>query len=410
MTINWITPLLGTAPYEGCQVEGQSKIIDVRDLVDKEGNTQDTVRRKIEEGVLRVSQNMPTIICCDYGISRSNAVAAGILAKAYKLSLTDAVGLVFKAIGPVEIKADVLKVVALVIEKTSDLVFPQSPEKILVTGGSGFIGRNLQKQVTDNQKFIYPTKSDINLETSPTKLQLCVMDNNVSTIIHLANPRIYSSYSALGDSLTMLGNVLGVCSALNLRLIYLSNWEVFSGYRESVSADENTPVYARGPYGHSKILAEKLIRGVMGEKSPRYTIIRSGPVYGIGSDKPKFIFNFISKALNNQEIIYHRYKNGIPSLDLLSIDDLVEGVKLICATNLSGVVHFGTGEAITTERIASLIKRELGSSSSLKPIEIDTEGSMVSMNAKKAFHEIGWRPKISIEKGIADIVKEVSNG
>ena len=120
--------------------------------------------------------------------------------------------------------------------------------------------------------------------------------------------------------------------------------------------------------------------------------------------------NFISKALNNQEIIYHRYKNGIPSLDLLSIDDLVEGVKLICATNLSGVVHFGTGEAITTERIASLIKRELGSSSSLKPIEIDTEGSMVSMNAKKAFHEIGWRPKISIEKGIADIVKEVSNG
>ncbi len=82
MSIRWITSQLGTAPALQFEVADDMNVIDVRDLiVDKSGNHVEAVRQKIVAGQESLRSGKRTVVCCDYGISRSNAIAAGILAK-----------------------------------------------------------------------------------------------------------------------------------------------------------------------------------------------------------------------------------------------------------------------------------------------------------------------------------------
>jgi UDP-glucuronate decarboxylase len=117
MTIRWITPILGTAAAAEIRDLPDIQVIDVRDLVDKAGNRPDAIRETIRQGVIFLSEGKKTIVCCDYGISRSNAVAAGILASFQKAPLDVAVRQVQAATGETEIKLDTLSAVRRALQQ-----------------------------------------------------------------------------------------------------------------------------------------------------------------------------------------------------------------------------------------------------------------------------------------------------
>ena len=116
MSIRWITPLLGTAPASQVCKEPDMNIVDVRDMVDKAGNRADTVLQKITEGCDSLREGKKTVVCCDYGISRSNAVAAGILARHQSIPFEAAVRQVLEATGEKEIKIGPLNSVRMALE------------------------------------------------------------------------------------------------------------------------------------------------------------------------------------------------------------------------------------------------------------------------------------------------------
>ena len=150
-------------------------------------------------------------------------------------------------------------------------------------------------------------------------------------IVHLANPRVYTSNTALGESLSMLKNVIDVCISRDIRMIYPSNSEIYSGCEGTIHVDESTTPCPRGPYGETKYLSELLIDHNRDTAGLRCAVMRSSPVYGHGSDKPRFLYNFIEKCLRSETVVTHRYRNGKPSLDLMHIDDVVA-----CAVSTRG--------------------------------------------------------------------------
>ena len=111
MSIRWITAQLGTAPALQFEVADDMNVIDVRDLVDKGGNPVEAVREKIAAGHESLRSGKRTVVCCDYGISRSNAVAAGILARHESLPFAAAARRVLEATGETEVKLGPLEVV-----------------------------------------------------------------------------------------------------------------------------------------------------------------------------------------------------------------------------------------------------------------------------------------------------------
>ena len=407
MTIRWITPMLGTAPAAEMRGAHEYQLIDVRDLVDKAGNRSEAVGEKIKQGAESLRAGKQVVVCCDYGISRSNAIAAGILSKYQKISLGAAVHLVQETTGETEIKLEPLNAVREALggelspKKTAD------KRTVLITGASGFVGRATCERLETEINIVAPAQSQLDIEQGSTQLSLLVAEHDVDTIIHLANPRVFSSNVALGKTLAMLRNVLDVCENRDVPLIYPSGWEIYSGYSGSILADESVPPFPRGPYGETKYLAEMLIEHWQRTSKLRCTILRSSPVYGAAGSKPKFIYNFIEKAKHAEPIVTHHYNNGAPALDLLHIDDFVEAIASSLQREYVGTLNIGTGIVTPTFAIAEMIKAGIDSTSEIGQTQIDATTASIAMNYQKAKQALGWQPSVTLQTGIKRILEEV---
>lgn len=407
MTIRWITPLLGTAPALLVRQEAGMNIIDVRDLVDKAGNRADAVRQKITEGCESLRAGKKTVVCCDYGISRSNAVAVGILAMYESIPFEAAVRRVLEATGEKEIKVDPLQAVRRALGEDKRNTHHEKLH-ILVTGGTGTLGKPVSRKLSEVYEVITPSRNELDLRQGSTQLDLIAGEREIDCIVHLANPRVYTSNIALGDTLTMLRNVLDVCVARDIKLVYLSGWEVYSGYRSShLMADESLPLLPKGPYAETKYLCEMLIEHCRRTQGLRCTMLRPSPVYGVGSDKPKFIYNFIDKIKRSQRIVTHCYNNGLPSLDLLYIDDLVAAVVQTVSSDFSGNLNIGTGEITSTRKIAEILLGLLGGQSEIDSTLIDSDTACIAMDSSKAQEVLGWQATIGIEQGLQLILSNL---
>ena len=409
MTIRWITPLLGTAAFNAVQNIADIEVVDVRDLVDKAGNGNDAILHKIHQGVDLITQGKRTVVCCDYGMSRSNAIAVGIITNLEKIPFNQALRQVQEATGEAEIKLAPLNAVRQALGVNIKKEKYGQYRNILITGGRGFIGTALQRSLANSEfRLISPTREQLDIVAGSTKLDLLASEENIDCIIHLANPRIYTSNVAMGQTLTMLRNIIDVCLAKDIPLIYPSGWEIYSGYAGTIHADESTPALPRGPYGETKYLSEVLIEHCRRTRGLRCAILRSSPVYGSMSDKPKFIFNFFKKASEGQKIVTHHYINGNPKLDLLHINDLVSSIIATIESEFIGDLNIGTGQLSSTLEIAEMIRDELGSSSLIEQIEVNTEVASIAMNYERASIELDWKPRISFDKGLQSLLRQIS--
>lgn len=408
MKIRWITSVLGTAPATAVDDESDVSVVDVRTLVDKAGNSVDAVREKIREGVELLAEGKRTVICCDYGMSRSNAVAVGVLANYEKIDFEAALSRVLDATGEREIKLQPLSVVRSALGESPSKQRLGGERSVLVTGGNGFLGRALRMATGSEFELIAPTSSDLDISLGSTQLSLLANEKEVDCVVHLANPRVYTSNIALGKSLTMLRNVIDVCLANDLKLLYPSRWEVYSGYSGPISADESTSPLPRGPYGESKYLAELLIEHCRKTEGLRCLILRSGAVYGAGGDKPKFIYSFIEKARRSETIITHEYSNGAPSLDLLYVDDFITALQLALKTEFTGDLNIGTGQVTSTQEIAQMIVKYLKSNSKIETVSIDADVACVKLDWRLASEVLDWQSTLNIEDGLSRILSGVT--
>ena len=406
MNVRWITPLLGTAPATLVKDVEDIYVIDVRDLLDKAGNPVSEMSRKIKEGVDSLAQGRRTVICCDYGMSRSNAVATGVLSSFEKITFTEALRRVQVATGETEIKLEPLNAVRDALNINVEKHQANNQRTILVTGGSGFVGRALITSLGSDYRVIAPTKECLDVSLGSTQISLLADDENVDCIVHLANPRIYSTNVAFGQTLTMLRNVLDVCLMREIRLIYPSCWEVYSGYVGELSVDESTPLMPRGLLGETKYLAEIIIEHMRRTQGLKCTILRSSFLYGLGNDRPKFIYNFIEKAKRSENITTHRYINGDPSLDLMHVDDLISALNAVIRSEYIGNLNLGSGSLTSTRAIAEMIVEYYSGNSKIEQILINTSFPSIAMDTSTAYKALGWKPNITLSKGLESILAE----
>lgn len=407
--IHWITENLGTAAFDEVSHLSDICIVDVRDLVDKEGNSVDSIKTKIDRAIAYLNQDEKVVVCCDYGMSRSNAVVAGILAKHENINLNQAIRKVIELTGEKSIKIEVLNIVRDSLGVLDEQATNQR-KSLLITGANGFIGKGLVPKLSEKRyKLCSPTRKEINLLQDTVELDLLVKEQKISTILHLANPRIYTTNTSMGESLLMLKNVLDVCAQNRIRLIYLSCWDVYSGYQaQELRADETLPHCPGNTYGQTKMLCESLIKCYQTQYNLSYLILRSSLVYGLESDRPKFIWNFLNKAKQDTEIITHVYRNGFPSLDLLHINDLRQAIISAMDKDLNGAINLGTGVGTTTAWIAEWIIQKTRSSSSIRHHKIDVFIGNIVMNNSLAHYLLGWKPTISIKDGLQSIIESIS--
>ncbi|PDT58079.1 hypothetical protein CO678_30265 [Bradyrhizobium diazoefficiens] len=397
--IRWIIPeKLGTAAYGEHTREEETVEVDARTLVDKHGNSPAALLEKINQGASGLSAGHKVVVVCDFGVSRSNTIAAGILARWKNLDIDQAVAEVVSLTGESSIKLDMVETLRIAFGHKHGA---SNRDNILITGGRGFIGAALARRLASHLQVLAPTRAELELLGPTTALDRYCRQHEIGTIVHLAYPRIYTSNDAMGESLRMLRNVMDACKTNGMHLVLPSSWVVFSGYRTSgMIADPGTAPRPRGVYGETKFLEEALVHSAVENGELTATIIRLSPVFGADSLRPRLIRFAQQYLLEGRTIVTHRYRNGLPRLQLLFVDDAVSGIAAVIERGKAPVYQLGGTAAYEPREIVNAVAKLLNRKAKIEETLIDDYAANVFLDCGSAEREFDWRPATELETGL----------
>jgi len=195
---------------------------------------------------------------------------------------------------------------------------------ILITGGSGFIGRNFVEQLADVYDVIAPSSSELNL-LSQKSVDNFFKTNKIQTVIHAATHNA-TQVSDKDLSRVFQSNVRMYCNLVNNnqlfhRMFYFGSGAEFDKkhYQPLMKEDYFGTHIPEDDYGFSKYLMAKHTETV-----PKVYNLRLFGVFGKYEDwRIRFISNVICMALFNIDIRINRNMK----LDYIYIDDLVRIVQ-----------------------------------------------------------------------------------
>jgi UDP-glucose 4-epimerase len=301
--------------------------------------------------------------------------------------------------------------------------------KVLVTGGSGFIGSHLVDVLLGqgydvtiydldapryNQKCGY-VRGDVNDDARITSVT-----QGFDFIYHLAAEanvnRFYESpyYSNLITSNSTL-NVLECARRNNIKRVLLASTEWIYGSIEGDETQhitEETP-YAQNPdhlYTSSKIASELFCKNYKTLYGVNYTIMRYGIPFGERARAETVTPIFINKILKDDEITIHG--NGSQTRQFIYVKDLAEGnAACIKPEGENQIFNINGCEKISVLQIVRTLEEILNKKAKIKFIE-DRKGNYKGrfISSEKAKTLLGWEQKLVYRDGMERYVKGILKG
>ena len=296
--------------------------------------------------------------------------------------------------------------------------------RILVTGGSGFLGSHLCQQLLQLDHDVICLD---NFYTGSRRNVLHLLDNDrfelvrhdvtvpihieVDGIFNLACPASPIHYQR-NPVQTLKTSVVGALNLLNLandtgaRILQASTSEVY-GDPEISPQKENywgrvNPIGIRSCYDEGKRAAETLFSDNQRLYGTDIRIARIFNTYGPRMSKQdgRVVSNFILQALANEDITI--YGDGLQTRSFCFVDDLIEGLILLFNTeNIEGPVNLGNTEPISMINLASEIIELTGSKSQVKFLELPSDDPVQrEPDIAKAALKLNWKPKVNRRIGL----------
>lgn len=176
-------------------------------------------------------------------------------------------------------------------------------KKVLITGGSGFIGRNLQEYLKDKFNIFAPTHSELDLIDTHS-VSNYISDRKIDVIINCAAYGIYGAkiQDIISRNLRMFFNIARNLNKVE-KIVHLGSGAEYDRSRPIIRIkeedfDQRIP---KDDYGLYKYISSKYI-----EKSDKIICLRLFGIYGKYDADFKFISNVIIKNLLKQEIIINQ--------------------------------------------------------------------------------------------------------
>lgn len=297
-------------------------------------------------------------------------------------------------------------------------------QRVLVTGGCGFIGANLvpnllaagaRVAILDNltrgfrdhvdTAQVELIEGDIR---DPEAVQRAMQ--GVDTVIHLA------AYGSVVESVTdpdanfdinargTLTVLAGARDAGVGRFVFASTGGAIMGDTPP-PVNENSVPRPISPYGASKLCGEAYCHAFAGSYGLNTVMLRFGNVYGPWSAHKKGAVTVFIKALLTGEPI-RIYGDGSASRDLLHVEDLCDGILRAAASDLPAptTLHLASGAETSVAGLANLLKKIAGRPD--HPVEyLDGRAGEVSRNfadASAAERLLGFRAARDFESGMRD--------
>jgi dTDP-glucose 4,6-dehydratase len=300
--------------------------------------------------------------------------------------------------------------------------------KILVTGGLGFIGSNLIKlllkkkfKVVNIDKISYASNfyntKDFYI-SNKYKFIKCDINNQkkVLNILNKLKPdgvinlaaethvdrSIDSPKNFINSNIVGVFNILEAFRKFNYnhkisRLIHVSTDEVYGDVAKGRSK-ENAPYRPSSPYAASKIAADQIAISFFKSYNLPVTIIRPFNTFGPRQSIRAIIPNIILQAISKKRIV--EVGNLFPTRDFTYVDDTVNGfVKALKNRDSNGqVINLGSGFEVSIKEIINILKKDfkldfkiIKDEKRIRPARSEVI-RLLACN-KKAKNILNWKPQ-----------------
>ncbi|HHL40445.1 MAG TPA: NAD-dependent epimerase/dehydratase family protein [Deltaproteobacteria bacterium] len=286
--------------------------------------------------------------------------------------------------------------------------------KVLVTGGSGFIGSHVVDKLRDKgvgvRVFdgVLPTfRDDIEfyqgslLDTTALSFAM----HGIDAVMHLAavadvknvfeDPHYSESINVRGTI-----NVLDAARRASIeRVIYGSTTWVYSD-ADATEVDETTPLHAPSHlYTATKLAGEYYCQSYSKLYGLDVTILRYGIPYGPRARDGAVIPIFVKKALSGEPLTIAG--DGSQFRKFIYVEDLAEGhVLALQSVAKNRIYNLDGDEKITIKQIAETIKKIVGDVKIEYTPARPGDFSGKEVSSERAHRELNWRPKVSFEEGV----------
>ena len=301
--------------------------------------------------------------------------------------------------------------------------------KILITGGAGFLGSHLTEKLlnsgnevlvvdnffTGNKQNLTHLLSNPNLEVMrhDVTFPLYVEVNQIYNLACPASP-VHYQYDPVQTTKTSVHgaiNMLGLAKRTRARILQASTSEVY-GDPEVHPQPESywgrvNPIGIRSCYDEGKRCAETLFFDYYRQHQTDIKVVRIFNTYGprMHPNDGRVVSNFIMQALQGKDITI--YGDGSQTRSFCYVDDLVDAmVKMMNSEKgFTGPVNIGNPGEFTMLQLAEMVLTLSNSKSKIiyQPLPSD-DPKQRQPNIDLAKDKLAWQPKVELKDGLRETI------
>jgi UDP-glucuronate decarboxylase len=300
-----------------------------------------------------------------------------------------------------------------------------STKRVLVTGGSGFIGSHLcDRLITEGNdvlcvdNFYSSTRENVAHLLDHPRFELLRHDITfplyveVDEIYHLACPAspvhyqrdpVQTTKTAVHGSI----NVLGLAKRTGAKVLLTSTSEVYGDPLVHPQSEDYwgnvNPIGPRACYDEGKRAAETLFFDYWRQHNLEIKVVRLFNTYGprMHPQDGRVVSNFVMSALTGSPITL--YGDGSQTRSFCYVDDLIDGLVAMMNTDASitGPINLGNPGEFTVKELAEMIVEKIPTTSpmEIRPLPQD-DPVRRQPDITRAKQQLGWEPTIPLDQGL----------